>query len=177
MLCSSEHSAESSVSSSSSRGLLLTVCVGVRSQTSGPPQGVMGCWHDAVDAVLCQLCSVAPAADITVLLPPPLACCFFLQAVLEQRAEFGKRVVRKVPVEWIGVASEVKVMGDFDGWTRGHELSAEDVASDSVYSRCVGGWDTVVLCWAGLGMIVRAADGTFDARKWLCHFAGMGLLC
>jgi hypothetical protein len=60
------------------------------------------------------------------------------QAVLEQRAEFGKRVVRKVPVEWIGVASEVKVMGDFDDWTRGHELSAEDVASDSVYSRFEG---------------------------------------
>lgn len=55
--------------------------------------------------------------------------------MLEQRAEFGKRVVRKVPVEWIGVASEVKVMGDFDDWRRGHELSAEDVASDSVYSR------------------------------------------
>lgn len=63
-------------------------------------------------------------------------CCHCVsQAVLEQRAEFGKRVVRKVPVEWIGVASEVKVMGDFDDWTRGHELSAEDVASDSVYSR------------------------------------------
>jgi hypothetical protein len=60
---------------------------------------------------------------------------YLVQAVLEQRAEFGKRVVRKVPVEWIGVASEVKVMGDFDDWTRGHELSAEDVASDSVYSR------------------------------------------
>jgi hypothetical protein len=60
------------------------------------------------------------------------------QAVLEQRAEFGKRVVRKVPVEWIGVASEVKVMGDFDDWTRGHELSAEDVATDSVYSRFEG---------------------------------------
>lgn len=62
-----------------------------------------------------------------------------LQAVLEQRAEFGKRVVRKLPVEWIGVASEVKVMGDFDDWTRGHELSAEDVATDSVYSRWVAG--------------------------------------
>lgn len=64
-----------------------------------------------------------------------MLCCS-VQAVLEQRAEFGKRVVRKVPVEWIGVASEVKVMGDFDDWTRGHELSAEDVATDSVYSRC-----------------------------------------
>eukprot|EP00878_Enallax_costatus_P021184 GHUV01022419.1.p1 GENE.GHUV01022419.1~~GHUV01022419.1.p1 ORF type:complete len:329 (+),score=121.32 GHUV01022419.1:261-1247(+) len=57
------------------------------------------------------------------------------QAVLEQRQEFGLRVVRKVPVEWIGVASEVRIMGDFDGWTRGHELSAEDVTSDSVFSR------------------------------------------
>jgi hypothetical protein len=70
-----------------------------------------------------------------------------LQAVLEQRAEFGKRVVRKVPVEWIGVASEVKVMGDFDDWTRGHELSAEDVTSDSVYSRWVAHTTK-----AGLGM-------------------------
>eukprot|EP00879_Flechtneria_rotunda_P008206 GHRR01008598.1.p1 GENE.GHRR01008598.1~~GHRR01008598.1.p1 ORF type:complete len:428 (+),score=162.07 GHRR01008598.1:363-1646(+) len=61
------------------------------------------------------------------------------QAVLEQRQEFGLRVVRCVPVEWIGVANEVKVMGDFDGWTRGHELSAEDVTSDSVYSRWVPG--------------------------------------
>ncbi|WIA09028.1 hypothetical protein OEZ85_008442 [Tetradesmus obliquus] len=60
------------------------------------------------------------------------------QAVLEQRQEFGQRVVRQVPVEWIGVASEVKVMGDFDDWTRGHELSAEDVTSDSVYSRFEG---------------------------------------
>lgn len=61
--------------------------------------------------------------------------CPSLQAVLEQREEFGKRVVRKVPVEWIGVASEVKIMGDFDDWTRGHDLSAEDVTTDSVYSR------------------------------------------
>lgn len=58
--------------------------------------------------------------------------------MLEQREEFGKRVVRKVPVEWIGVASEVKIMGDFDDWTRGEDLSAEDVASDSVYSRFEG---------------------------------------
>ena len=88
------------------------------------------------------------------------ACVHDRQAVLEQRAEFGKRVVRKVPVEWIGVASEVKVMGDFDGWTRGHELSAEDVASDSVYSRsgknwqgtnaCAGDTVTVSICSAGL---------------------------
>lgn len=73
-----------------------------------------------------------------------------LQAVLEQRQEFGQRVVRQVPVEWIGVASEVKVMGDFDDWTRGHELSAEDVTSDSVYSRCAvaatGVWQTCCFC-------------------------------
>jgi hypothetical protein len=74
--------------------------------------------------------------------PPPLlparARAHTRQAVLEQREEFGKRVVRKVPVEWIGVASEVKIMGDFDDWTRGEDLSAEDVASDSVYSRFEG---------------------------------------
>eukprot|EP00775_Hariotina_reticulata_P013728 gene13728-13850_t len=60
------------------------------------------------------------------------------QAVLEQRKEFGLRVVRKVPVEWIGVASEVRVMGDFDDWTRGHELSAEDITTDSVFNRFEG---------------------------------------
>ena len=31
--------------------------------------------------------------------------------------------------------AQVVLMGDFDGWTRGRELSAEDVTSDSVYAR------------------------------------------
>ena len=58
--------------------------------------------------------------------------------MLEQRAAFGARVVRRVPVAWMGVASEVRVVGDFDGWGGGVELSAEDVTSDSVFSRFEG---------------------------------------
>jgi len=32
----------------------------------------------------------------------------------------------EVPVSWMGVAEEIKIMGSFDNWTRGVELSAED---------------------------------------------------
>jgi hypothetical protein len=60
------------------------------------------------------------------------------QAIQEHRQDFGKRVTRKVPVEWVGVATEVRIMGDFDGWTRGQDLSAEDVTTDTVYSRFEG---------------------------------------
>lgn len=41
-------------------------------------------------------------------------------------------------MEWVGCANEVVLMGDWDGWTRGQELSAEDVTSDSVYARFEG---------------------------------------
>lgn len=60
------------------------------------------------------------------------------EAVQRKRAEFGSKVVRRVPVEWVGCATEVVLMGDWDGWTRGQELSAEDVTSDSVYARFEG---------------------------------------
>lgn len=109
-----------------------------------------------------------PCPDDTSTSPDTLLPCHWCalssavcaQAVLEQREEFGKRVVRKVPVEWIGVASEVQIMGDFDGWTRGHDLSAEDVASDSVYSRCA---------WAGVCVLGRVCLSTGQAsphQRW-----------
>jgi len=31
-----------------------------------------------------------------------------------------------VPVSWIGIAEEVKMMGSFDNWSRGVDLSPED---------------------------------------------------
>ncbi|PNH06798.1 hypothetical protein TSOC_006786 [Tetrabaena socialis] len=58
--------------------------------------------------------------------------CDRLEALEDQRAAFTKRVPKKVPVAWVGVASEVKLMGDFDGWTRGFELSAGSIDSDGV---------------------------------------------
>lgn len=36
-------------------------------------------------------------------------------------------------MSWFGVACEVRLMGSFDGWTRGVDLSAEEL-SDSVYT-------------------------------------------
>mmetsp|Transcript_37834 Transcript_37834/g.89833 ORF Transcript_37834/g.89833 Transcript_37834/m.89833 type:complete len:306 (+) Transcript_37834:200-1117(+) len=41
-------------------------------------------------------------------------------------------VVRDVPIEFSGVAAEVRVMGDFDGWTNGQLLSANSF-DDSVH--------------------------------------------
>ncbi|EFJ43326.1 hypothetical protein VOLCADRAFT_106904 [Volvox carteri f. nagariensis] len=56
-----------------------------------------------------------------------------LEASLQaQRTAFAKRVPKRVPVAWVGVASEVRLMGDFDGWTRGFELSAASIDSDGV---------------------------------------------
>lgn len=56
-----------------------------------------------------------------------------LEAVVQaQRTAFAKRVPVRVPVAWVGVASEVRLMGDFDGWMRGFELSAANVDSDGV---------------------------------------------
>ncbi|GLC63965.1 hypothetical protein PLESTF_000103700 [Pleodorina starrii] len=53
-------------------------------------------------------------------------------SVQAQRVSFAKRVPKVVPVAWVGVASEVRLMGDFDGWTRGFELSAASIDSDGV---------------------------------------------
>lgn len=39
-------------------------------------------------------------------------------------------VPREVPVGWYGLARDVRVMGDFDGWSRGFDLSAEDISDD-----------------------------------------------
>ncbi|KAG2496876.1 hypothetical protein HYH03_005275 [Edaphochlamys debaryana] len=52
--------------------------------------------------------------------------------VQDQRAEFSKRVPRMVPIAWVGVANEVKFMGDFDGWNKGFELSCGNIDSDGV---------------------------------------------
>jgi len=53
-------------------------------------------------------------------------------AMSKERDKFGKRVPRQVPVTWVGAASTVKLVGDFDQWSRGVELSASDNDSDSV---------------------------------------------
>jgi len=43
-----------------------------------------------------------------------------------RRDAVSSGVARAIPVEWVGIASEVRVMGDFDGWTRGVALNASE---------------------------------------------------
>ncbi|KAK9841102.1 hypothetical protein WJX84_004464 [Apatococcus fuscideae] len=58
-----------------------------------------------------------------------------MQQVLQSQADsIHKHAVRSVPIAWYGVASEVLLMGSFDGWTHGATLSAEDIG-DSVFTR------------------------------------------
>jgi hypothetical protein len=52
------------------------------------------------------------------------------QAVQSVRDSFSARVPQRVPVTWVGVASEVRLVGDFDEWTRGVELSASEIDFD-----------------------------------------------
>lgn len=56
-----------------------------------------------------------------------------VQALSTQMAALDGRIPREVRVAWYGVASEVRLMGDFDGWTRGVDLSADNI-SDSVFT-------------------------------------------
>lgn len=51
-------------------------------------------------------------------------------ALEEERKSISNSCPRKVPITWVGVAQEVRIMGDFDGWTRGKELSAEEISEN-----------------------------------------------
>ncbi len=57
-----------------------------------------------------------------------------VQVLQSQADSMQAHVVRSVPVAWYGVASEVLLMGSFDGWTQGITLSAEDIG-DSVFTK------------------------------------------
>ena len=37
--------------------------------------------------------------------------------------------VREVPLTWTGMAEDVRVMGSFDGWTEGAQLSPEELGT------------------------------------------------
>lgn len=57
-----------------------------------------------------------------------------VQVLQDQAESIHKHVVRSVPIAWYGVASEVQLMGSFDGWTQGITLSAKDIG-DSVFTK------------------------------------------
>ncbi len=43
-------------------------------------------------------------------------------------------VLRRIPIAWYGVASDVKLLGDFDSWTRGFSLSPA-VIQDQTFTK------------------------------------------
>ena len=42
-------------------------------------------------------------------------------------SQLDKVTHREVPIVWYGIAQQVRLMGDFDGWTQGFSLSANDI--------------------------------------------------
>ena len=57
-----------------------------------------------------------------------------MQRIAEARSNLGRRVPRTVRIVWSGLASEVRLMGEFDGWSEGVLLSADSV-DDHVFKR------------------------------------------
>jgi hypothetical protein len=62
-----------------------------------------------------------------------VSVCLSTQRVTELQGQLDKYVLRRVSVVWFGVAQDVRLMGSFDNWTRGHSLSAE--IADSVFTK------------------------------------------
>lgn len=87
-----------------------------------------------------------------------------LEAALQkERALFGSKVVREMPVQWVGVANEVRLMGEFDGWTKGIELSAAEMTIDDV----VRTFEATLLLRPGTYRIKFVVDGGWQlAASW-----------
>ena len=60
-----------------------------------------------------------------------------LQVVKHQTGKLDQLTERSIPVVWFGIAQEVRLMGDFDNWTQGFSLSAEEF-SDGTFTRFQG---------------------------------------
>ena len=50
-----------------------------------------------------------------------------MQGIGKEVEELDQLVMRRIPIAWYGVASDVKLLGDFDSWTRGFSLSPADI--------------------------------------------------
>jgi 1,4-alpha-glucan branching enzyme len=57
-----------------------------------------------------------------------------MQRVMEARKDLSSSVVHSVPVVWSGLASEVRLMGEFDNWGEGFLLSSDSI-DDHVFQR------------------------------------------
>ncbi|KAI5066360.1 hypothetical protein GOP47_0018984 [Adiantum capillus-veneris] len=59
------------------------------------------------------------------------------ERLLAQSQNIEAACYRDIPLVWYGVAEDVKVMGSFDGWTQGFQLSAEFTGSFVKFSATV----------------------------------------
>ena len=57
-----------------------------------------------------------------------------VQVIQESREVLSMNVVHRVPVVWSGLASEVRLMGEFDNWGEGFLLSSDSI-DDHVFKR------------------------------------------
>ena len=51
----------------------------------------------------------------------------WLKGIDKEAKELDQLVMRRIPIAWYGVASDVKLLGDFDSWTRGFSLSPAEI--------------------------------------------------
>ncbi|KAG1673689.1 hypothetical protein FOA52_010557 [Chlamydomonas sp. UWO 241] len=76
---------------------------------------------------------------------------------------YASRVPVRVPIVWVGIASEVVLVGDFDGWTKGRELSASEIDYDS----SIRTFETVVPLLPGSYRVKFMVDGQWRlAPDW-----------
>ncbi|GAX80595.1 hypothetical protein CEUSTIGMA_g8031.t1 [Chlamydomonas eustigma] len=93
------------------------------------------------------------------------------QAVQSVRDSFSARVPQRVPVTWVGVASEVRLVGDFDEWTRGVELSASEIDFDG----SIRTFEAVVPLLPGCYRVKFMVDGQWRlAPEWPTENDSMG---
>jgi Glycogen recognition site of AMP-activated protein kinase len=65
-------------------------------------------------------------------------CSMGLQQLQRQQRKLEESAVQTVPLVWVGVAADVRLMGSFDGWSRGVALSSAADPGDSVFHRFEG---------------------------------------
>jgi hypothetical protein len=79
-----------------------------------------------------------------------------------RRADVSAGVARAVPLEWVGIASEVRVMGSWDGWARpGVALNPSDEDDDDGGSGAAGGGGSTFCRFVGE---LRLRPGTYHVK-------------
>lgn len=90
------------------------------------------------------------------------------EKLLEQIKGVDAMQFREVPLVWYGMAEDVKVMGSFDGWIHGEQMSPESSASFTKFS-------TIIKLHPGRYEIKFLVDGEWQLSPEL-QIVGEGLL-